>query len=168
MWIVITMASTFFFISIIPIGILIIMTSPGAGLPEENLTTGLVARSLQLEEQPWNYESLCQPRKGQCQLGTYTTKNINYAEISWYDEDCRKLADGALIPVEEMLVLRNSVDLDRYPHPLLVKSQDSGNYLDVPYIKYGNKMYSQYHNTVDRWFGPDANDEHFSLLWFDC
>jgi hypothetical protein len=162
------MGTTFFLMSIVPLMLLIILTGPSTGLPADITTTSsIVARSLHLEVPSWNYESLCKPRKGQCQLGTYTTKNSNKAELSWFNPTCRKVAYNGKTQTEQLVFL-NTDDTDPYLYPVVARFEDPGSYLDVPYFMYGEKAYSKYRNEVGGWFGPDSDGEFFSLLWFDC
>ncbi|KAE9372874.1 hypothetical protein N431DRAFT_558567 [Stipitochalara longipes BDJ] len=171
-WIFITVASTFVLISIIPIMLIDILTSSGVGIPDAQVAP-IIARSLQLETASWNYDNLCQPRKGQCQLGTYTTRNSKTMDLSWFDEDCRKVdyvaACQDLACKDATIVLTSVNDSDSsYPDPVRVQFRDPGNYLDVPTIMHGGAIYSQDENEVGSWFGPESDIEHFSLLRFDC
>ena len=88
--------STLALISTIPLCLLLVTTSV-AGLPTEDPTSDLFDRSLPLETQSWNYESTCQPRKGQCQVGTYTTQDTvtqnNTATLSLFDQTCKKIGN---------------------------------------------------------------------------
>jgi hypothetical protein len=174
-WIFITVASTFVLISIIPIMLIDVITSPAVALPstEVSPTAPIITRSYQLDTPSWNYDNLCSPRKGQCQLGTYTTRNVKTMDIVWFDEDCKKVdyvaACQDLACKDPMVVLTGINDSEsEYPDPVIVQFQDPENYLDVPSIMYGGAAYSQDKNEVGSWFGPDSDLEFFSLLWFDC
>jgi hypothetical protein len=162
------MGTTFFLMSIIPIMLLMVLAHPATGLPAVITTTsGNVARSIQPDAQPWNYGSLCEPRNNQCQLGTYASKNINTVELSWFDPQCRKVAYNSEAPKEQIVILTSN-DTTSAPHPLLIKFQDPGNYLEPPILMHGDRAYSNYNNGIGGWFGPGLSDEFFSLLWFDC
>lgn len=162
------MGTTFFLMSMIPIMLLMVLAHPATGLASNITTTsGNVARSIQLEAQSWNYENLCEARKGQCQLGTYASINSSTVELSWFDPECRKVAYNGQAPKEQIVILISN-DTTSATHPLLTKFQDPGNYLEPPVLMYGDRAYSMYNNEVGGWFGPGLGGEFFSLLWFDC
>ncbi|PMD32334.1 hypothetical protein L207DRAFT_518719 [Hyaloscypha variabilis F] len=126
-WIFITVASTFVLISIIPIMLIDVITSPAVALPstEVSPTAPIIARSFQLDTPSWNYDSLCSPRKGQCQLGTYTTRNVKMMDLVWFDEECKKVdyvaACQDLACKDPMIVLTGINDSEsEYPDPVLV------------------------------------------------
>lgn len=153
--------------SIIPIMLLIVLAHPATGLPAVIASSGNVARSIQLEAQSWVYESLCEPRKGQCQLGTYVSINSNTVDLSWFDPECRKVAYNGKASKEQIVILISNETIPA-PHPLLIKFQDPGNYMEPPILMHGDRAYSKYNNEAGGWFGPDLGGEFFSLLWFDC
>jgi hypothetical protein len=184
--ILITMATTFVLISIIPILLIDLLPSPEVALPLSitSSDSGIVHRSFPLDSRSgnstWNYAKLCEPRQGQCQFGTYSTKNYpSNRTLLWLDEGCEEMQFKAYCPLcpEETTwaldtaLLPGSVsspDPPFFPFQLLVKFPHPDNFADIPSIIYYDGESSRHGTMVGSWYSPDSDLEFFSLLWFDC
>jgi hypothetical protein len=155
-------------ISTTPLCLLLVTTSV-AGLPTENPTPDLIGRSLPLETRSWNYESTCQPRKGQCQVGTYTTQDTvtqnNTATLSLFDQTCKKIGNKDQAPRQTNFAFDSQL-----PFVVIVQFDQEDDWSNIPSLWYTGKHYPSTAYRADRgWYGPDGKrDQYFSLIWFDC
>jgi hypothetical protein len=184
--ILITMATTFVLISIIPILLIDLLPSREVGLPLSNTSSdpNIVHRSFPLDSRSgnstWNYAKLYEPREGKCQFGTYSTKHHPSSRtLLWLDEGCEEMHFKAYCPrcpEENMWILDtallpgsvSSLDTPIFPFQLLVKFPHPDNFTDIPSIIYYDEEASRHGKMVGSWYSPDSDLEFFSLLWFDC
>jgi hypothetical protein len=158
--------STLALITIIPLCLLLIMTSV-AGLPTEDPTPDLVDRSLPLETRSWEYESMCKVLSPpHCQVGTYTTRaNQSWAALTVFDPACNKIGDNDQVSTKAKFPFDSEL-----PFVVDVQFEQSDDWTSIPSIGYKGVFYpSDAYKASSGSFGPDSNlDEYFSLIWFNC
>lgn len=157
--------STFALISIIPLCLLLIMTSVAA-LPTEDPTPNLVGRLQTEDPSKWNTTSLCSPHKGQCQLGTYTTAgNKKTAALTLFDPKC------IIIGSNDQASRKSKFAFDsELSYVVDVEWDDFGGWTAYPNIGYKGELWvsDDENNWGKGWFGPNDLNEYFFLLGFNC